>query len=264
MVKGAFHLHSTFSDGEFTLAELRELYLAVGCRLACITDHADSIDAVKIRSYLEECDRLSDARFRFLPGLEFTCERKMHVLGYGMTKLLTTRNPEQVIREIRASGGIAVIAHPKDEAFDWIESFADLPDGIEAWNTKYDGRYAPRPGTFQLVRRLRQRKPDLLAFYGQDLHWKKQYRGIFIELGCDSPEPQNVLLALRQGNYIARCGDVELASSGVVSEELLTRFSSVQQRSTRMRGWIRKLKNAADRLGIAVPVRLKAQLRRIF
>jgi len=264
MLKGAFHLHSTYSDGEFTLAQLREIFLSAGCRTACMTDHAESFHLAKLAAYLEECTSLSDDRFRFVPGLEFECERKMHILAYGMATLLSTRDPEHVIRSIRASGGIAVIAHPKDDAFAWIESFEELPDGIEVWNTKYDGRYAPRPGTFRLVQRLRQRKPDLLAFYGQDLHWRKQYRGITVEVGCASPEPQEILQTLRRGNYVARNGKMELPSSGAVSEELLHRFSIVHQRSAWLRQWMRRVKNLADRFGIGIPLSVKAQLRRIF
>lgn len=264
MLKGAFHLHSTYSDGEFKLSELREILVAAGCRLACITDHAESLDSAKLAAYLRDCAALSDDRFQFIPGLEYECERKMHILGYGMTEHLATTDPQDVIRGIRAAGGIAVIAHPKDEAFEWIESFEELPDGIEAWNTKYDGRYAPRPATFRLIQRLRERKSDLLAFYGQDLHWKKQYRGMFIELHSESPEREEVLGALRRGDYSGRNGTVELASTGIVSEEVLDRFAAVHSRSALMRQLLKRAKNAADRAGIAVPLRLKAQLRRFF
>ena len=50
------------------------------------------------------------------------------------------------------------------------EQFEPLPDGVEVWNTKYDGQYAPRPGTFELLGRLKTRRPDVRAFYGLDLH----------------------------------------------------------------------------------------------
>ena len=152
----------------------------------------------------------------------------------------------------------------KTKRFAWIESFEELPDGIEAWNTKYDGRFAPRPETFRLIRRLQQRRPSLLAFYGQDLHWKKQYRGIFIELNWESTERQHVLQALRNGDYSARNGSTELASSGTVSEEILENFSAVQQRYTGLQRWLKRMKKAADHLGIPVSSRVKAQLRRIF
>ena len=37
----ALHVHSTFSDGEFTLAELREKYLLAGCSVVGMADHGN-------------------------------------------------------------------------------------------------------------------------------------------------------------------------------------------------------------------------------
>ena len=149
MVKGALHIHSVYSDGEFTLAELRERYLEAGCRFACVTDHADYFDDMaKLEAYRRECDERSDDRFRFIAGLEYSCVDRMHILGYGVTAPIASTDPTTVIRHIQAQGGLAVIAHPKDTAFSSIEAFEPPPDGIEVWNTKYDGRYAPRPATF--------------------------------------------------------------------------------------------------------------------
>src|ERR1043166_5158390 len=130
MLKGAIHVHSTYSDGEFTLAELREVYLSLGCRFVCMTDHAEDFDAAKLNDYVAECARLSDAHFRFIAGLEFNCDRRMHVLGFGVTQMAQTTDPQAVIRHIKQAGGLAVIAHPMDSAFEWIESFDQLPDGI--------------------------------------------------------------------------------------------------------------------------------------
>src|SRR5262245_30017796 len=123
MFKGATHIHSTYSDGEFTLAEIRETYLASGCSFVCMTDHAEYFDAPRLEAYLRECRSVSDERFAVIAGLEFTCDRRMHVLGLGVTRLATSTDPQQVFRHVRDAGGISVIAHPLDSAFDWIETF---------------------------------------------------------------------------------------------------------------------------------------------
>ena len=72
MLQGVLHIHSTYSDGEFTLAELREIYLAAGCRFACVTDHADAfaLDPERLDAYRRECDARSDERFCFIAGLD--------------------------------------------------------------------------------------------------------------------------------------------------------------------------------------------------
>jgi predicted metal-dependent phosphoesterase TrpH len=172
MLRGALHIHSTYSDGEFTLGELRDVLSADGCRFACVTDHADWFDADRLRSYRLECEERSDADFRFIPGLEYSCLDRMHILGYGVTSLMDSVDPGYVMAGIRRNGGLAVVAHPRNDAFDSIECFDPLPDGIEVWNSKYDGQYAPRRSTFALLGRLQARRPDVRAFYGLDLHWR--------------------------------------------------------------------------------------------
>ncbi len=143
-------------------------------------------------------------------------------------------------------------------------SFATLPLGIETWNTKYDGRYAPRPETFALLLRFKQRAPQMHAFYGQDLHWKRQFRGMFVILDSSSLEPAAILSALAAGRYSAQKDKLRLPSSGVLPEALLAEFDRVHARSYRMWRLLKNGKQALDRLGIRVPESLKAQLRRIF
>jgi hypothetical protein len=264
MLKGALHIHSKYSDGEFTLEELRKIFLSESCSFVCMTDHAEYFDEESVRRYVAECESLSDAKFRFVPGLEYRCERDMHILGYHATKLIQGTDPQDVIRHIDAQGAVSVIAHPKNEFFEWIESFVALPQGIETWNSKYDGRYAPRSGTFALLQRLKQRAPGMHAFYGLDLHWKKQFRGFFVTIDCDSAETGAILAALTAGKYTAQKDDLRLPSSGILPDPLLEQFDRVHARSRRMRRWLKNGKKMLDRLGIRFPESLKAQIRRIF
>lgn|SRR5208282_3026483 len=263
MLKGVMHIHSRYSDGEFALSELREIFAAEHCAFVCMTDHAEYFDAESLQRYLAECESLSDAKFRLIPGLEYRCERDMHILGYHATKLFQGTDPQEVIRHIDGQGAISVIAHPKNDFFEWIESFSTLPQGIETWNTKYDGRYAPRSGTFALLQRLKQRAP-MRAFYGLDLHWKKQFRSFFIELDCDSAPAEAIVSALAAGKYTAYKDDLQLPSSGILPQPLLDQFDRMNARSQRMRLLAKKGKKMLDGLGIRVPASLKAQLRRIF
>jgi hypothetical protein len=265
MLKGAIHVHSTYSDGEFTLQEIKDLFLAEGCSFVCMTDHAEAFEKEgKLLAYVQELESLSDATFLFVPGLEYECEQRMHILGYGTTAPSGTTDPQAVIRHIEAQGAVSVIAHPKDSMFPWIESFGTLPQGIEAWNSKYDGQYAPRVETFRLVQRMQTRRPDLRSFYGQDLHWRKQYRGLFVFLNTEELGRRAILNDLATGNFIARKDDLELSSDGVLSDELCRRFSDAHKNSLRLRAFLKTGKQTLDRMGIRVPAGLKAQIRRIF
>jgi hypothetical protein len=188
----------------------------------------------------------------------------MHILGYSATKLTEATDPQEVIRHIDGQQALSVIAHPKNDFFKWIEGFDSLPQGIEVWNSKYDGRYAPRPATFALLQRLKERAPKMHAFYGQDLHWKKQFRGLCVEIDCKSPDPGAILAALRSGNYSAHKNEIELLSSGIVPDSLLQEFDRLHARSQRMWRFLKDSKQTLDRWGVRVPDSLKAQLRRIF
>ncbi|HEY1658741.1 MAG TPA: hypothetical protein VGG14_10375 [Candidatus Sulfotelmatobacter sp.] len=264
MLKGALHIHSKYSDGEFTLAELREIFLAENCSFLCMTDHAEYFDEESLRHYIAECEALSDTQFLLVPGLEYRCERNMHVLGYHATRLIHETDPQEVIRNINSQAAIPVIAHPKDGSFEWIENFAALPRGIETWNTKYDGRYAPRSGTFALLQRLKRRGAGMHAFYGLDLHWKKQFRRFFVFVDCDLLEPGAILAALLAGKYEAQKDDLRLPSSGILPEPLLQDFDRVHARSHRMRRLLKSAKEALDRLSIHIPEWVKTYLRGIF
>lgn len=264
MLKAALHVHSTYSDGEFTLAELKKIFSDDGCSIICMTDHAESFDDAKLSEYVHECAVLSDSKFLFVCGLEYACERRMHILGYGVTELARTQDPQQVIRHIEEHAGLAVIAHPADAMFPWIEGFDALPVGIETWNSKYDGRYAPRPATFDLLQRLRERRPEMFAFFGQDLHWKRQFRGLFTQLECDALRRDVVLYHLRSGRYFGAKDDLRLSSSGELSTELASSFGRQHAKSDRMRRFLKSGKKAIDWLGISVPTSLKSHLRKVF
>jgi hypothetical protein len=264
VIVGALHVHSTFSDGEFTLAELREAFLAAGCRFACMADHAEWFDAASLEAYRAECRARSDDRFCFVPGLEYPCVGRLHIVGLGATEFIDSTDPAEVIAGIASLGGVSYIAHPRDDAFPVIEALDRLPDGIEVWNSKYDGRYAPRPGTFALLERLRLRREDLLAFYGQDLHWRRQFRGLLTEVDCRAPESGEVLSAIRRGAYAGLSGGLQLPSDGAITVATAVRFERVHARSRQMRWLVGRAKMLADRSGVAIPEAMKAHLRRIF
>lgn len=264
MFKGACHIHSTYSDGDFSLAELRDIYRKAGCAFAFVTDHADYFDEAKVAAYVAECHQLSSADFLFIAGLEYSCENRMHILGYGLTALNPDSNPQNVISFIEAAGGVSVIAHPRDAAFETIEAFDVLPNGLEVWNSKYDGRYAPRPQTFELFARLQARRPQMRAFYGQDQHWRNQYRGLMIEVEAVKLTRADLLEALRQGNFTAVKDELRLPASGTINDDLRKQFAAAHNRSDSLRNVFKRAKAAADSLGLTIPPAVKAQLRRLF
>lgn len=264
MLKAAIHCHSTYSDGEFTLAELRELFTRAGYQIVCMTDHAEFFDDDKLRAYEVECESLSDDRFQFVAGLEFECERRMHILGYGVTSLSDSVLPESVINHIESRGGVSVIAHPGDSMFAWIETFQMLPTGIEVWNSKYDGPRAPRPRTFQLLNRLQERKPEMKAFYGQDLHWRKQHRGLFNLIDSEISTRGSILEAFRIGKYQGCSEGTELPANGRLSDSLSSEYDVINRQYMRKRKVFEDLKRVSGGVGKRLPAPIKNRIRKLF
>lgn len=264
VLKAALHVHSTYSDGDLTLSDLRVKFLAAGCSVVCMADHADAFDEDKVGKYVDELERLSDDQLRFVAGLEFGCVQRMHIVGYGVTALIDSDDPESVISHIRAHDGVAVIAHPPDHLFALIEGFSVLPDGIEAWNSKYDGRYAPRPATFSLITRLQNQHPTLKAFYGQDLHWRKQFAGLFNVLDIATADRALVLEALARGAYEGRKDTLRLPSNGQLSAQLTKKFGRAHGRSQRFRAAVKSIRMLLGGVVTRLPAPIKAQLRRFF
>jgi predicted metal-dependent phosphoesterase TrpH len=264
MLRGAIHIHSTYSDGDLTLPELRDRYAALGCSFLAMTDHAESFTGDSLRRYAAECEELSTPNFAMVAGLEFGCLDRMHVLGLGVTALAPSKDPQEVFGHVARHEGVSVIAHPMDTAFSWIESFAVPPAGIEVWNSKYDGRYAPRVATFDLVARLRKRWPGLRAFYGQDLHWRRQFHQLFVDVDAARPARAEILSAFARGAFEAVKGRWRLRSDGRLTDAQRAVFRDAHERSERIRGFVKKARGLVAKWGVPVPPGMKAQLRRIF
>lgn len=262
--RGVCHAHTTYSDGEYTLTELRDVLVNAGYAFACMTDHAEYFDPVKAEPYRRECAELSDDRFIFVPGHEYECEQKMHILGFGCTAPAGTEDPQAVIRMIRQQGCLSVIAHPRDTMFGWIEGFSDLPDGIETWNSKYDSQYAPRPSTFDLLARLQQRRPEMKAYYGVDLHFRHQNRLLHTEVRAEALSPEAILAALARGDYCGCMRKTRLPSRGGLKPQQRARFALASAGYFAFRKLVRTVKARLEKMGATIPPQLRSQLRRIF
>ena len=261
---GILHVHSTYSDGELSLAELRDALRRDGYRFVCMADHAEAFDTGKVERYLAECAQLSDSEFFFVPGLEFECERRLHIVGYGCTRLASSTNPEDVIAHIGSTGGLAVIAHPPDAHFSWLESLAVRPYGLEVWNSKYDGRYGPRPSTFGLLRNWRTGANPVQAFYGVDLHWRKQFRGLGCRVFEASADRAGVLGALAAGRYAGTHEALLLPPSGEVDPGWLAQAGRRNRRYSGFRKLMKGAKRLLDKAGLRVPPGVKSEIRRWF
>jgi hypothetical protein len=104
----------------------------------------------------------------------------------------------------------------------------------------------------------------MLAFYGQDHHWLKQFRGLYTLVHVERLDPQQILDALRSGQFHAVKGAFELPSDGKLDEISMADFDRTNARSSSVRRFIQQMNRVRKQLGLTIPAPIKAQLRRFF
>ena len=117
MKKYDLHIHSQFSDGDYSVEEIVSKVRECGIEIFSITDH-DNIESIKA---MENVDKRGVV---YIPGVEISCEKddyKMHILGYNIdannTKLIqllqnmklrkNLRNLE-IIQQLKEKFGIII------------------------------------------------------------------------------------------------------------------------------------------------------------
>lgn len=216
MKRGLFHVHSVFSDGEESLERLVAIFRESGMSFAAVSDHAEVFDNGRMEQYVRLCESLSDTGFLVIPGLEFALHGgDIHILGYGITRRVRFTSMEQLVDGIHDEGGIAVLAHPPAGSTNMIGPIKTKLDGIEVWNGRYDGLHAPRAGSFQLLRRVRQQNGKAAAYCGVDLHKLNQTRKLlYADVEADVLSQSAIMNSLRSGWFTLHGGNIAIPSSG--------------------------------------------------
>jgi hypothetical protein len=124
-VRGAFHVHSTLSDGRGTPDEIAEAAAAAGLQFVILTDHNPT--------------ELPAPRFHagvlLISGSELSAPAG-HVVAVGMSRPLTKAERErEVFGAVAKRGGRAFIAHPEQKKRPWTDwAAARKAAGLELYS----------------------------------------------------------------------------------------------------------------------------------
>lgn len=202
--RGMLHVHSTFSDGALSPAELRVRAQGAGLSFIILCEHTLRLDVNRRLEALQTCRGLSDDRFLCMLGLECG-HRGWHVLLLGPAELICRVEAPEVVLEpsrMRAAGGMTIWAHPAATACPSLARGirADY-DGWEIWNHYVDGAVPSLP-VRAMLRAQRARGRSLLGFAATDFHDERRHR-IVATLGVDVPQlkPELILSRLRDGAF---------------------------------------------------------------
>jgi hypothetical protein len=202
-LKGIIHVHSNFSsDGQHSLKEIAHFGKKRGYSFIGMSEHLDTFDKDKMSEYVKKCRMVSDSDLLIIPGLEFTCEDDIHIIGLGIEDYIESKNTLEVISFIHQQNGIAIIAHPSRCDYKIPFNLIHAIDGIEVWSVTYDGRFVPNIHSLNLIRRLKKENSSILAFGGQDLHHIRNHWTVEIAASCDRLTTEGVLYTLKEGDFM--------------------------------------------------------------
>jgi len=204
-VRGIIHVHSEFSrDGLSSIADLADFAREAGFRFVGLTDHAEDLCPHDMESLQQECEAHSDESCLMIPGLEFRCSDEIHILGLGIAKEIVSTDAVSAAREIQAWGGLAILAHPSRNEYQFPRELWVSLNGIEIWNAGYDGRFVPPLANLRLLQEARTANHNILGFGGEDLHiWDRPPR-VVVDLqgeGIGRLDIGMVLHGLQMGRF---------------------------------------------------------------
>lgn len=169
MLRVVLHAHSIWSyDGRWQLARIARLFGRLGADAVMMTEHDTGFAPQRFAEYRAACAAASTPRCKLIPGIEYSDPgNDVHVLTWGLHRFLGEGRPvEATLEDVRAAGGVAVLAHParRDAWRLFRENWVPLLDGIEIWNRKTDG-LAPGAEALRL-----QAETGLAPTVGIDFH----------------------------------------------------------------------------------------------
>jgi hypothetical protein len=136
-IRGAIHLHTTYSDGGVAMPELIQIAGRVGLDYIIVTDHMTL--AAKEQGF-----EGFHGETLVVVGYEHNdLDERNHYLALGVDRVHEgQRDPQDYVDGIREAGGIGFLAHPA-ESRHYFKRFPPYPwtawhvtgyDGIELWN----------------------------------------------------------------------------------------------------------------------------------
>lgn len=162
------HVHSGAShDSKATVEELIRAAKAHGLSGIAVCDHNVFYDGPVPEDFI------------VLRGCEFSTPYG-HLLGIGMKEAVAARDFAELVQNIHAAGGIAILAHPFEHLkyAEKLEQIAHLLDGVEVFNARATRKNRQaNEQAFAFARRHR-----LPIFAGSDAHTPAEVGRGYIEI----------------------------------------------------------------------------------
>lgn len=157
VVRGAFHVHTTLSDGAGTPDEVARAAAAAGLRFVILTDHGDATREPASPRYV--------AGVLLVDAVEIsTAGGHYAALGLGRAPYRLAGEPRDVIADVARLGGFGVVTHPDSPKGElaWREWQAPF-DGLEWLNADSAWRDESRGALARALSAYWLRGPEVIA-----------------------------------------------------------------------------------------------------
>jgi len=183
------HVHTSYSDSNGSVREVLKEAQRKGLDGLAITDHKT------IRGAYEALRRRG--RLLVIPGQEVKTNQ-CEILALGIREEIKDNLPVlEVIKEIHAQGGLAIIPHPTVPFFRGVneKTMSSLPiDGIEVFSS-----ITPLPWYFLRKNLELAHKLRIPIVAGSDSHFKETVGDAYTIVYCEDRSIHEVLRAVRLG-----------------------------------------------------------------
>lgn len=206
MMLADMHIHSHYSDGKLSIAEIVDLFGERGVKIIAITDHLceegtflgraskvlkKTLTKETFSDYLNEIEREAGRAMQqygmlVLPGVEITknslsFNRSAHIVAVGIKNYISADGDVvDVLRRIKNQGALAVAAHPvstrllEHQTYYLWDNRYELAEWFDAWEVA--------SGAFLFDDVLRSGLPMIA---NSDLHSSRQIRSWKTLLNCE-------------------------------------------------------------------------------
>jgi predicted metal-dependent phosphoesterase TrpH len=174
-----YHIHTQYShDCETSLEIVLERALRVGIGCLCVTDH-DTIEGAL------QLARMRSPEVEIVVGCEFTTEDGSHLIGLGLTEMITATRIPELIQKIKEQDGLVLLPHPfrrgsgifrnemrRSEGF--VRDVLSATDLVECFNGKDTYANNQRSYRFAVER-------GLPSVAGSDAHSAAEIGAVYVE-----------------------------------------------------------------------------------
>lgn len=206
MMLADLHIHSTFSDGKFSIPEIIDFYGKRNFKIIAITDHLceeesflgkasfylqKTLTKETFQEYLaiiktEGARALSEYGMLVIAGVELTknslsFHRSAHILALGISEYISAdESIKEIISKIKLQGALAIAAHPvstkkvEHQTYHLWDQREDLKNHFDAWEV------ASGPHLFEEVM-----NSGLPIIASSDFHHEKHIRSWKSLLHCE-------------------------------------------------------------------------------